>query len=73
MRQFRNAISDVYIAKPEIAQFYLQPPYSNGVWPNCNLTIVTTDRKAKIEIYFSKEIISFLIYLGIYFLADNGI
>ena len=34
----------------------------------------TADRKAKIEKYFSKEIILFLIYLGIYFLvADKGI
>ena len=38
VRQFRNAISDVYIAKLAIAQFYLQPPYGNGVFANFYLS-----------------------------------
>ena len=40
VRQFRNAISDVYIAKyaSAIAQFYLQPPYGNGVFANVYLS-----------------------------------
>ena len=38
VRQFRNAISDVYIAKSAIAQFYLKPPYGNGVFANFYLS-----------------------------------
>ena len=38
-------------------------------FPNCKQT---DDRKANIEKYLCKEIYYFVIYLGIYFLADKG-